>query len=210
MAALTFFIGEKDLGRKGDDSDEESPKMTMKDVQKKFNKMGSKKTRKKDKKLKAAIHKINKEKKASAPKPNFPAIQLLHDPQGPTLRVWLTADLLTAFCERLFGNLRKSTERFEVRLMQMNFISRLIATHQLVRTRLLLAIWLIGSSQLVPNFYPFLLKYMQPHQQHITHILAYAAQACHELVWIQTLLASIPHCRARSTPTPSSLSFGSW
>lgn len=34
----------------------------------------------------------------------------------------------------------------------------------------------------MPNFYPFLLKYMQPHQQHITHILAYAAQACHELV----------------------------
>ena len=88
--ALTFFIGERDLGRRGsdDDSDEQSkPKMTMKDVQKKFNKMGSKKTRKKEKKLRNAIQKLNKEKKASAPKPNFPAIQLLHDPQGASRHV---------------------------------------------------------------------------------------------------------------------------
>lgn len=84
---MTFFIGEKDLGRSGSDDESEGeakPKMTMKDVQKKYNKMGSKKTRKKEKKLRQAINKINKEKKAAAPKPNFPAIQLLHDPQGAT------------------------------------------------------------------------------------------------------------------------------
>ena len=56
--------------------------MTVKDVMKKYNKIGAKKTRKKEKKLRMAIQKVNKEKKANTPKPNFPAIQLLHDPQG--------------------------------------------------------------------------------------------------------------------------------
>ena len=90
VAALTFFIGEKDLGRRGSDDDSEEhskPKMTVKDVMKKYNKIGAKKTRKKEKKLRMAIQKVNKEKKANTPKPNFPAIQLLHDPQGMTVNL---------------------------------------------------------------------------------------------------------------------------
>lgn len=85
VAALSFFIGEKDLGRRGSDEDsdeDKKPKLTMKDLQKKYNKQGSKKTRKKEKKLQLAIKKMNRERKSSTPKPNFPAIQLLHDPQG--------------------------------------------------------------------------------------------------------------------------------
>jgi protein SDA1 len=87
VAGLQFFIGEKDLGRRGsdDESDEQKPQMSMKDVMKKYSKLGAKKTRKKEKKLRDAINKVNRERKSAAPKPNFPAIQLLHDPQGASV-----------------------------------------------------------------------------------------------------------------------------
>ncbi|KAN0043117.1 hypothetical protein ACTA71_010754 [Dictyostelium dimigraforme] len=84
--------------------------------------------------------------------PNFPAIELIHDPQG--------------YCEKLFNVLVKTTEKFETRIMIMNFISRLIYVHKLM----------------VYNFYPFLQKYLQPHQKNITYLLAVLAQSCHELV----------------------------
>ncbi|CAE7753110.1 SDAD1, partial [Symbiodinium microadriaticum] len=50
--------------------------------------------------------------------PLYPAIQLIHDPQ--------------ALVEQLFKRLRSSTERFEVKLLLMNFISRLIGCHELL------------------------------------------------------------------------------
>ena len=50
--------------------------------------------------------------------------------------------------------------------MMLNLLSRLIGAHRL----------------LVPNFYPFVQRYMQPHQKEVTSILAAAVQACHELV----------------------------
>ena len=66
---------------------------------------------------------------------NFPAIDLLYDPQS--------------YAEKVFGVLKKSTERFEVRLMMMNFVSRLIGHHKL----------------LLDNFYPFFINYMHPKQE---------------------------------------------
>jgi hypothetical protein len=60
---------------------------------------------------------------------------LIHDAQG--------------MAERLFTQLRKSTDRFDVRLIMMNVISRLIGAHDLV----------------LLNFYPFITKYMQPKQK---------------------------------------------
>ena len=48
----------------------------------------------------------------------------------------------------------------------MNLISRLIGVHKL----------------LVLNFYDFLLSYIKPHQKNVTQILAYLAQASHDLV----------------------------
>ena len=43
----------------------------------------------------------------------------------------------------------------------MNLVARVISTHELV----------------VLSFYPFVQKYMQPHQTKVTNILAYAAMA---------------------------------
>lgn len=40
---------------------------------------------------------------------------------------------------------------------------------------------------LVLNFYPFLQKYIAPHQRDVTVIIAALVQACHELVPPETL-----------------------
>ena len=80
--------------------------------------------------------------------PLFPAIQLIHDPQ--------------ALAEKLFKKLRQPGEKFEVKLLLMNFISRLIGCHKLV----------------LLSFYSFLQRYLTSHQKDVSHILAYLIQVC--------------------------------
>ena len=70
------------------------------------------------------------------------------------------------FAERLFRQLESSNERFEVKLLQQDLLSRLIGLHQL----------------LLLNFYPYLQRYLQPHQRQVTKILLYVAQASHEFI----------------------------
>lgn len=84
--------------------------------------------------------------------PRFPAIDLIHDPHN--------------FAERLLRVVRNSTERFEVRLIQMNLISRVMGHHKLL---------------LFP-FYTFCQRYLQPHQENVTSVLACVIQASHDLV----------------------------
>lgn len=50
--------------------------------------------------------------------------------------------------------------------MMMNVISRVIGVHKL----------------LLLNFYPYLQRYVQPHQRDVTHLLAAAVQSCHDQV----------------------------
>eukprot|EP00666_Eupelagonemidae_sp_cell4sb_P017829 gene17829-biopygen8335 len=50
--------------------------------------------------------------------------------------------------------------------LQPGVIAKLVAAHEL----------------LILNLYPFLQRYMEPHQQHVTHILAWSAQCVHSLV----------------------------
>ncbi len=96
---------------------------------------------------------------------NFSALHLLNDAQD--------------FAEHLFSRLRvasqKNTFNFELRLEMMNLISRLIGVHKLI---------LLG-------FYDFLISYLKPHQKNVTQILAYLAQASHELVPPDSLEAVI-------------------
>ncbi|KRZ12612.1 Protein SDA1 -like protein [Trichinella zimbabwensis] len=70
------------------------------------------------------------------------------------------------FAERLYHCLVTGRDRFEVRLLRMALISRLIMTHRL----------------LLLNFYPFLHRYLNPKQREITKILLFAAHASHDLV----------------------------
>lgn len=68
--------------------------------------------------------------------------------------------------EKLFKLLESSNKRFEVKLMTLDVISRLIGLHNLF----------------LFNFYPYIQRFMQPHQREVVRILQFAAQASHELV----------------------------
>lgn len=151
VAALTFFCGSDSTEEKKDDDSDSDSGDDLKEVMmaNKFNK----KTKKREKQLKQVKKLVKKkQKKNSAPEFNFSALHLIHDPQG--------------LAERLFRQLETSVERFEVKLLTLDMISRLIGLHQLF----------------LLNFYPYLQRFMQPHQREVTKILQFVAQASHELV----------------------------
>lgn len=70
------------------------------------------------------------------------------------------------FCDKLFSQIKKKSFKFEVNLAMMNVLSRMIGRNKL----------------LVLNYYPFLQKYLNPHQKEIAMVLACLAEACHDLV----------------------------
>ncbi|XP_063380714.1 protein SDA1 homolog [Cydia fagiglandana] len=150
VASLKFFLGrdEAEKEENSDSEDEVDPRDTM--IANKFNK----KTRKRDKmveKVKKVAKKLKK-KKEKAPVFNFSALHLLNNPQG--------------FAEKLFKLMESSNERFEVKLMCLDVISRLIGLHNLF----------------LFNYYPFIARLLLPHQREVTRILQFVAQASHELV----------------------------
>eukprot|EP01118_Nematostelium_gracile_P006878 TRINITY_DN2222_c0_g1_i1.p1 TRINITY_DN2222_c0_g1~~TRINITY_DN2222_c0_g1_i1.p1 ORF type:complete len:834 (-),score=268.26 TRINITY_DN2222_c0_g1_i1:22-2523(-) len=162
VATVQFFLGTGETDES--DSDDDEPK-TEKDVRFKFAQSKSKKTRAKARKLEAALLKVKKKarKKSEENECNFAAIELLHDPQGYAEK-----------CYRLLkSNSSKNTknERFEVRLMLMNLISRLISVHKLI----------------LMEIYPYFQKFLEPKQQQVTYILAVVVQSCHDLIPPETL-----------------------
>ncbi|XP_066999106.2 protein SDA1 homolog [Anabrus simplex] len=150
VAALKFFLGtdKEEESKDSDSEDEPSAKEVV------MANRVNKKTRKREKQLKKVKQLVvkHKKKKSDAPVFNFSALHLVHDPQG--------------LAEKLFAQLEKTNERFEVKLMMLDVISRLIGLHQLF----------------LLNFYPYIQRFMQPHQREVTRILQFAAQASHELV----------------------------
>nr|XP_026488272.1 protein SDA1 homolog [Vanessa tameamea] len=149
VASLKFFLSREEEEKPESDSDDEvDPRDTM--IANKFNK----KTRKRDKmvdKVKKIAKKIKK-RKEKAPIFNFSALHLINNPQG--------------FAEKLFKQIESSNERFEVKLMTLDVISRLIGLHNLF----------------LFNYYPFIARLLMPHQREVTRILQFAAQSAHELV----------------------------
>ncbi|CAK1547148.1 unnamed protein product [Leptosia nina] len=149
VASLKFFLSRDEEEKPETDSDEEvDPRDTM--ISNKFNK----KTRKREKmvdKVKKIAKKIKK-RKEKAPSFNFSALHLINNPQG--------------FAEKLFKQVESSNERFEVKLMTLDVISRLIGLHNLF----------------LFNYYPFLARLLMPHQREVTRLLQFAAQSAHELV----------------------------
>lgn len=149
VASLKFFLGKDEEKEENSDSDDElDPKDTM--ISNKFNK----KTRKREKmveKVKKLAKKIKK-RKQKAPVFNFSALHLINNPQG--------------FAEKLFKQMESSNDRFEVKLMSLDVISRLIGLHNLF----------------LFNYYPFIARLLVPHQREVTRILLFAAQASHELI----------------------------
>jgi protein SDA1 len=161
VTALSFFLGSDDGENDEDDDDEEDKNdkndsiPTSKDIKEmKMANIHNKKSKKRANQLKKLEKAAKKVAKKKEPKEciNFSALHLIFDPQG--------------MAEKLLKLVQSMNERFEVKLMIMNLISRLIGVHELF----------------VFNFYPLLQRYLQPHQRDVTKILLYAAQSCHELV----------------------------
>uniref|UniRef100_A0A286XLS8 Protein SDA1 n=1 Tax=Cavia porcellus TaxID=10141 RepID=A0A286XLS8_CAVPO len=154
VAALTFFLGKDEDEKKDSDSESEEEGPTARDLLVQY---ATGKKSAKNKKLEKAMKK----------KPevfNFSAIHLIHDPQD--------------FAEKLLKQLENSKERFEVKMMLMNLISRLVGIHELF----------------LFNFYPFLQSFLQPHQREVTKILLFAAQTSHHFLppkIIQSLLMTV-------------------
>ncbi|XP_047145437.1 protein SDA1 homolog [Hydra vulgaris] len=153
VAALKFFLGSDTPENVKDDSDSDSEDNETKAKKLIYAGTISKKTAKKSRKLEKALSLLRKSKKKKKPVSfNFSAIHLINDPQG--------------FAETLFKSVEQSTDLFEVKLMVMNLIARLIGIHELI----------------VLNFYPFLQRFLQPHQREVTKLLMFAAQSSHEMV----------------------------
>uniref|UniRef100_A0A1B6LCF6 Protein SDA1 n=1 Tax=Graphocephala atropunctata TaxID=36148 RepID=A0A1B6LCF6_9HEMI len=151
VTALKFFVSSDNPKEDEENSDSDDEPNTKEVAM--ANKV-NKKTRKREKQLKKVKQLVqkSKKKKAAAPVYNFSALQLIHDPQG--------------LAEKLFRQLETSHERFEVRLLTLDVISRLIGLHQLI----------------LLNFYPYIQKFLQPHQKEVTKLLVYISQACHDLL----------------------------
>lgn len=152
VASLKFFLGadpdEKDPDNSEDSDNEPDLKSAMLATR------VNKKTKKRQKQLanvKKQVTKIKK-KKTQVVAFNFSGIHLIHNPQG--------------MAEALFKQLQSQNERFEVKLMHLDVISRLVGIHELF----------------LFSFYPYVTRFMQPHQRQVTRILQFVAQASHELV----------------------------
>ncbi|XP_036619695.1 protein SDA1 homolog isoform X1 [Trichosurus vulpecula] len=163
VAGLKFFLGKDEDEKQDSDSESEDDGPTARDLLVKY--ATGKKTSKHKKKLEKAMKVLKKQKKKKKPEVfNFSAIHLIHDPQD--------------FAEKLLKQLETSKERFEVKMMLMDLISRLVGIHELF----------------LFNFYPFIQRFLQPHQREVTKILLFAAQAAHQLVppeIIESLLMTV-------------------
>merc|ERR1719414_2051289 len=130
VAALKFFLGKDETEEKEDsESEDDEPKKTAKELT--LGHRVGKKTNKRKKKLERALQAVkkHKKKKNAVESFNFSALHLIYDPQQ--------------FSEKLFKQMEKSTERFEVKLMMIDLVSRLIGIHKLM----------------LLNFYPFMKRF---------------------------------------------------
>jgi protein SDA1 len=154
-AALRFFLTEEEDGgeAESESSDEsDTESRALRDMV--LSRQTVKSGRKRERKVARARAVLKKQqKKRKGPAAGrFLALHLIHDPQD--------------FAEKLFKRLERATEKFEIRLLMMALISRLTGIHQLF----------------LFNLYPFLQRYLQPHQKEVTKVMTYLAQASHELV----------------------------
>lgn len=153
IAALNFFLG---IETKMNEDEETEKQAKVNEVNYHEH---SKKTKKRFRQVQRQLERnakqrreVEKHNNGVGIQPLFPAIQLIHDP--------------SVLAEKLLLKIRHSNEKFETKLLVLNFISRLIGCHKLI----------------VLNFYSIIQKYLTAHQKDVTLILAYLIQGCHDLV----------------------------
>lgn len=115
----------------------------------------SKKTKSKQSKKERELKKLKRREKRKSKinlMKNFFPIDMINNAQD--------------FCEKLFTHLKRKNFKFEINLAMMSVLGRMIGRHNLI----------------IFNFYPFMIRYMYPHQKEISRILAFIAESCHEMV----------------------------
>ncbi|TFY77045.1 hypothetical protein EWM64_g6967 [Hericium alpestre] len=157
--AVWAVIVTKELWTKGicdddaEDSDDEDDNAM--DIKALIHKRAVKqKTRSGDNKMRKTIKsdKKKKKRKASEISTNFPALQLLHDPQS--------------FSEKLYDILNRYDKRFSLdhKILIMQLLSRAVGAHKLT----------------VLGFYTYVMKYLTYHQLRVPSILACLVQSIHD------------------------------
>ncbi|KAI8024385.1 hypothetical protein LOK49_LG03G00201 [Camellia lanceoleosa] len=166
IAALSFLLdyenieddddSDSDGSSSEDDSTTQQPQVVSREAMYKAHHKGTSSSKKKKKaKLQRAIRSMKRQQRMSSEKSNlnyYSPLSHLKDAQG--------------FAEKLFSRLQTCNERFEIKMMMLKVIARTVGLHRLI----------------LLNFYPYLQKYVQPHQRDVTTLLAAAVQACHDMV----------------------------
>ncbi|KAA0201355.1 hypothetical protein HAZT_HAZT001083 [Hyalella azteca] len=183
VTAIKFFVG-NDEGVVEESSDSESEVENNATMKKALLAIRvNKRTKRKQKKvegIKKTIQETQKKKNKNLIF-DYSALHYIHDPQ--------------TLAEKIFKIFNKRNERFEVKLLMMNIVSRLIGIHQLY----------------LPNFYPTLQRFLFPHQREVTKIMAYAAQAAHPLVPpddLQPVLQALTHNFVTERYSPEVMAMG--
>lgn len=157
-AAIHFFLGsETDPDREEDDSDD--PDLVAESRKNVKNALHRAEVNSRGRKRQRNLDKLNKNLKqtrknrAMQVKVNFPALELLHDPQ--------------TFGERMYDNLSKHDKHYslEHKVLIMQLLSRVMGVHKLC----------------ILGFYTYIIKYLTYHQLQVTLILVALAQSVHEL-----------------------------
>ncbi|ESW35691.1 hypothetical protein PHAVU_001G256500 [Phaseolus vulgaris] len=164
IAALSFLLDYEKI-QDDDDSDDsgsddeakESPQVALsrQTLYKASHQGTAASKKKKQAKLQRAMRSMKRQQRMSSERTNnsyYSPLNHLKDAQG--------------FAEKLFSRLKNCNERFEVKMMILKLIARTVGLHRLF----------------LLDFYPFLQKYIQPHQRDITNLLAAVVQACHDMV----------------------------
>ena len=151
VSAMKFFLGiEQKMAEDGEQEKAAASSMTVDEH--KHSKKTKSRARDTAKQEAAKKRKMAAAAAGNGHTPLFPALMMIRDPQS--------------LAEKLFRKLRASNEGFDVRLIMMNTVSRLIGCHQLV----------------LLSFYGFVQRYLSNHQKEVTQILAFLVQAVHPLV----------------------------
>ncbi|ODN94659.1 protein SDA1 [Cryptococcus wingfieldii CBS 7118] len=156
-AAMHFFLGSENEDE--DDSDDEPD---VADARRDVRKMEHRaqvghKNRKKVTQLEGLKKEENRIRKKKVDMagvtPNFPALELLHDPQ--------------TFGEKLYDNLHKHDKIYSLdhKILIMQLLSRVMGSHKLC----------------ILGFYSYIIKYLTYHQLQVTLILVSLAQSVHDL-----------------------------
>uniref|UniRef100_A0A0V0IS19 Protein SDA1 n=1 Tax=Solanum chacoense TaxID=4108 RepID=A0A0V0IS19_SOLCH len=165
IASLSFLLdyekieddSDSDMADSEDEQTANQPQVLLNKeaIYKANNKGTSSSKKKKQAKLQRAVRSMKKQQRLQSENNNtsyYSPLNHLKDAQG--------------FAEKLFSRLQTCNERFEVKMMLMKVIARTVGLHHLI----------------LLNFYPYLQRYVQPHQRDVTNLLAAAVQACHEMV----------------------------